>query len=231
MFKLTTLALASFLLLTSQQYAQQYTASNSTQDLENYTTRATQFVQENTNGSPFLNEAFESGSILNDSNVLIPNVVLRYNALHDEFQIKESLNQSEESIQAIRKTSELFVKMGSNLYTYLLPVNGAGGYYSVLFEGHKISLYKKDSKNFVEGAQSVNMMTGNHPNRLVDRSAYFIIIDNGELVELTGSRNRKLKAIAGEKRNALKKYVKNNSLNIKKEEDLIQTVNYFNENF
>ncbi len=236
MFRISSIAFLSVLLFSSPQYAQQYTESNSqndtnlSQDIQNYTTRATRFVQENTNGTPYLNQNFETGSLLNESTVLVSNVVLRYNALHDEFQVKQSVSESDERLQAVRKTSELFVKMGDDIYTYLLPVNGAGGYYNILFEGNKINLYKKDSKKFVEGAKSVNMMTGDHPNRLVDESSYFIIIDDGELVELTGSRNRKLQAIAGKKRNELRKYVKENNLNVNREEDLIQAVNYFNGN-
>lgn len=237
MFRISLIAFVSFLLFSSPQFAQQYTENNSqndtnlSQDLQNYTTRATRFVQENTNGTPYLNENFEAGSLLNESNVLVSNVVLRYNALYDEFQVKKSLNDSEDNAQAVRKTSEIFIKMGGNIYTYLLPVNGAGGYYNILFEGTQINLYKKDSKKFVEGAKSVNMMTGDHPNRLVDESSYFIILNDGELVELTGSRNRKLQAIAGEKRNELRKYVKENKLNVNREEDLIQAVTYFNKNF
>ena len=237
MFRISLIAFVSFLLFSSPQFAQQYTENNSqnntnlSQDLQNYTTRATRFVQENTNGTPYLNENFEAGSLLNESNVLVSNIVIRYNALYDEFQVKKSFNDSEDNVQALRKTSDIFIKIGDNIYTYLLPVDGAVGYYNILCEGKKVDLYKKDSKKFVEGAKSVNMMTGDHPNRLVDESSYFIILNNGELVELTGSRNKKLQTIAENKRNELRKYVKENKLNLNREEDLIQAVTYFNENF
>jgi len=237
MFKISSIALFTVLLLSTPQYAQQYTENNTpnntnvSQELQNYTTRATRFVHENTNGTPYLNQNFESGSILNDDKVLVPNLMLRYNALHDEFQVKKSMIDNDENIQAVRKTSEIYVQMGDAVYTYLLPVNGAGGYYNILFEGNKIDLFRKDSKKFVEGAKSVNMMTGDHPNRLIDESSYFIVVNDGELVQLTGSRNRKIQAIAGNNRSEVRRYVKDNGLNVNREDDLIKVVKYVNENF
>lgn len=237
MFKILSFTFVSFLLLSSPHYAQQYSENNSenianlSQELENYTTRAKRHVSENTNGSPFLNESFIMGSLLNQDNILVTGVALRYNAFHDEFQVKKSMGESDENVEAIRKTSEIYIQMGDAMYAYLLSVNGTSGYFNILFEGKNINLYKKNSKKFVEGAKSVNMMTGNHPNRLVDETAYFIVVDNGELLELTGSRNAKVQAIARNNRNEVRKYVKDNGINVNREDDLIKLVKFVNKNF
>lgn len=237
MLKTTIFHLLTVLLISSPLFAQQYTENenqnntSTSQKLEDYTSRATRYVEDNTNGSPFLKESFEIGSILNEGGVVVSNVSLRYNAFHDEFQVKQNINDSDDQIQAVRKSTDLFIKTGDDVYTYLLPSDGVGGYYNILVEGKKAQLFKKSSKKFIEGVQSVNMMTGNHPNRLVDESSYYIVNSNGEITELQKSKNKKLQAIAGDKRNELKKYAKSSNLNANKEEDLIKLVKYYNQNF
>lgn len=237
MLKLKSIALFTAILLTTPQFAQQYqennsqNGSNASLDLQNFTTRANQYNSQNTNGTPYLNEHFEGGSLINENTVVASNVYLRYNAVHDEFQIKQTPNERDDRVQAVRKAPEVYVKMGDNIFTYVVPGDGVGGYYNVLFEGKKINLYKKYTKKFVEGQKSVNMMTGNVPNRLVNESAYYIVNSKGEFTELPNSRNRKFQAIAGDKRNELRKYASANNLNINREEDLVILVEYYNNSF
>lgn len=237
MLRTTFFTLITVLLISTPKFAQQYTENlnqnntNISQDLENFTSRATRYNQENTNGSPFLKEGFETGSILNENSVLVSNVLLRYNAFHDEFQVKQSLKESDDKIKAVRKSTDLLMKIGDDVYAYFLPSEGIGGYFKILVEGKKKNLLKKSSKKFIEGAQSVNMMTGNHPNRLIDESSYYVVDNNGEIIELPNSKNKKFETIAGDKRNELKKHAKSNNLNVNKEEDLIKLVEYYNQNF
>jgi hypothetical protein len=237
MLRLKSIALFTAILITAPQFAQQYQESNTqngsnvSRELQDFTTRANQYNSQNTTGSPYLNEEFESGSLINENAVVASNVYLRYNAVHDEFQIKQSPNERDDRVQAIIKAPEVYVKIGDDIFTYVTPGDGVGGYYNILFEGKKINLYKKYSKKFVEGQKSVNMMTGNVPNRLVNESAYYIVNNKGEFTELPNSRNRKFQAIAGDKRNDLRKYAGANNLNINREEDLIRLVEYYNSKF
>lgn len=237
MLRTTLFTLITVLLLSTPQFAQQYTENinqnspNTSQELENFTSRATRYAQENTTGTPFLKEDFETGSILNENSVLVSNVFLRYNAFHDEFQVKQNLNESDDKIQAVRKSTDLLIKMGDEVYTYLLPTDGIGGYFNIVVEGEKKNLFRKYTKKFIEGAQSVNMMTGNHPNRLIDSNSFYVVDSKGKVTELPNSKNKKFQAIAGDKRNELKKYAKSSNLNVNKEEDLIKLVEYYNQNF
>ena len=237
MLKSITIALLISILFTTPQFAQQYTENNSqnnagiSQDIQNYTTRANQYNQQNTNGTPYHNDQFENGSLINGNIIVASNVYLRYNAVHDEFQIKQTPNVSDDRIQAVRKSPEVFVKLGNELFTYVVPGNGVGGYYSVLVEGKKINLYKKFAKKFVEGRKSVNMMTGDVPNRLVNESSYFIVTSKGEFTKLPKRKNRKFQVIGGDKSNDLRKYANAKNLNINREEDLIKLVEYYNNSF
>ncbi len=230
MIKQLAFVLISLVFFSTSSKAQQYSDSNS-KELQNYTTRASKYNPENTKGTPYQTEDFQTGSLLNESTVIFPDVALRYNALNDEFQIKSSLNESNKNIQAVMKKTDLYVKVGDAIYTYLLPSGEVGGYYNVLVEGTKKSIYKKLSKKFVEGAQSVNMMTGNHPNRLVDETKYYLVSEDGTIEELPNSKNRRLKLIAAKDYKSFKKYAKSNDLNVKSEEDLIKLVEYYNQTY
>ncbi len=228
MNKILSLSLIVFTLTITPLFAQQYT-ENTNEEIQNYTIRAKSINLDNTKGSPFENDEFVLGSILSDNSTLISNVYLRYNAHQDEFQIKPTLNVPDMNVQAIKKSTDFFIKMGDEIYTYKLPQDGFGGYYQILVEGNNVDLLKKISKKFIEGQNSVTMMTGNHPNRLIDESSYVVSKDN-KIIEVTGSKNKILEAIAGDQKNELKKYTKSEKLNVKKEEDLIKVVNYYNEN-
>lgn len=228
MNKILSLSLIVTTLTISPIFAQQYT-ENTNEEIQNYTIRAKSINLENTKGSPFENDEFILGSILSDNSTLISNVYLRYNAHQDEFQIKPTPNAPDVNVQAIKKSTDFFIKMGDVIYTYKLPQDGFGGYYQILVEGNNVDLLKKISKKFIEGQNSVTMMTGNHPNRLIDESSYVVSKDN-KIIEVTGSKNKILEAIAGDQKNELKKHTKSEKLNVKKEEDLIKAVNYYNEN-
>ncbi|WP_339610022.1 hypothetical protein [uncultured Planktosalinus sp.] len=230
MIKPLAFIVLSLILFPTSTKAQQYSDSNS-KELLNYTTRASKYNPENTKGSPYLTDEFQKGSLLNESSVMFPDVALRYNALNDEFQVKNSIYESNDNILAVMKKTDVYVKIGDAIYTYLLPSGETGGYYNVLVEGAKKSIYKKLSKKFVEGAQSVNMMTGNHPNRLVDETKYYLVDSNGTIEELPNSKNRKLKLIAKKNYKEFKKYAKSNDLNANDDEDLIKLVKYYNQNY
>tara|TARA_R110000850_G_scaffold199977_1_gene326117 strand:+ start:9552 stop:10241 length:690 start_codon:yes stop_codon:yes gene_type:complete len=228
MNKILSLFLVAFTITINPIFAQQY-SENTAEEILNFTTRAKTINLDNTNGSPFENEEFVLGSILSENNILISNIYLRYNAYQDEFQIKQNPNAGDDKIQAIKKSTEFYVKMGDEIFTYKLPQDGMGGYYNILVEGNKVDLLKKISKKFVEGQKSVTMMTGNHPNRLIDESSYVVAKDD-KIIEVTGSKNKILEAIAGDQKNELKKYTKSENLNVKKEDEMIKAVNYYNEN-
>ncbi len=228
MNKLFSLILLIFTFTINPLFAQEY-SENTSEEILNYTTIAKKVNLENTKGSPYENEEFVLGSILSENNTLISNVYLRYNAYQDEFQIKQNPNASDDNVQAIKKSTDFYVKMGDEIFTYKLPQDGYGGYYNIVAEGNKIDLLKKISKKFIEGQNSVTKMTGNHPNRLIDESSFVVIKNDGKIEELTGSKNKIIEAIAGDDKNELKKHTKAEKLNVKKEEDLIKAVNYYNE--
>lgn len=223
------------LLVTLSNFAQQYSEKdnqNNSQNLQNYTTRTTKFEPSfNTQGTPFENDNFVLGSLLSEDEILVSNIALRYNAFRDEFQVKQSLANNDENLQAVIKRTDLFVKMGDDIFTYVVTPEGATkGYFDILYEGASFSLYKKITKKFIEGIKPVNTMKSNTPNRYVEDVKYFLVDKNNSFDELPNSRNKTIKIIGGNKRNELKKYVQESDLNVKEEQDLIQVVKYANEN-
>lgn len=216
-------------------FAQHYTENNtqnsekSTVTIEEFLTPAKKITQD-FKGSPFANETFVPGALLSNNEVLISNIFLRYNAYQDEFQVKKSMIATENNIEAIRKTQAIYIKIANDIYTYKIPdaTQGVGGYYQILLEGNTFDLFKKNSKKFIEGADSVNKMTGNHAARIVDESFYYLVNSKGKFLELPSSKSKKIDAIGGANKSELKKFIKSNRLNIKKEEDLIKIISHIN---
>lgn len=220
----------------AQEYSEsnnQFNSSNNTQDLQSYTTRAVIYEPKyNTNGTPYENEDFVMGSLLGENNVLVSNVVLRYNAVRDEFQVKKSLNKNDNNILAVIKKTDLFVKMGTDVFTFVLTADdGVKGYFNILLEGNKLSVYKKISKKYQEGEKPINSMKSNTPNRFIDDVKYYLVNEDKEFMELPNSKSKRIKLISSDNRKELKKFSKTENLNIKKEEDLIKLVEYYNQNF
>jgi len=230
------LLLVVSILIFGSTNAQQYSENNSQNSekssvtIEEYLTSAKKITQE-FKGSPFINETFVAGALLNNNEVLISNIFLRYNAFQDEFQVKKSMNAAETNLEAIRKTQDVYIKIANDIYTYKIPdaTQGIGGYYQNLLEGNTFDLFKKNSKKFIEGADSVNKMTGNHAARIVDESFYYLVNSDGKFMEIPSSKRKRIDAIGGSKTNELKKFIKNNKLNINKEEDLIKIISHIND--
>lgn len=215
----------------AQQYSENNTqlSEKSPVTIEEYLTPAKKITQD-FKGSPFANETFVSGALLSNNGVLISNIFLRYNAYQDEFQVKKLMNAAETNLEAIRKTQDVYIKIANDIYSYKIPdaTQGIGGYYQILLEGNTFDLFKKNSKKYIEGADSVNKMTGNHAARIVDESFYYLVNSEGKFMELPSSKSKKIDAIGGENKNNLKKFIKTNKLNIKKEEDLIKIISHIN---
>lgn len=180
-------------------------------------------------GSPYVNSNFELGNIYLNSKLIIENVPLRYNAFADEMEFKESLNDLDEDSKALIKSPEVDLEIGNTLYVFV-PYQGGveeGGYFEVLIRGKKYDLFKKYNKKFSEGRKAQTSMSKDIPAKFTDNPVFFIVSDEGIFYELPTKR-RAFSKIFLNKENEIDNYIKNNRLNVQKEQDLIKIINYFN---
>jgi hypothetical protein len=179
-------------------------------------------------GTPYYNASFILGEIYQNNKLIANNIALRYNVAADEFEVKESLTTDNSEARLLTKSSDVFVKINKTIFIFAL-YNGSiegGGYFQVIFEGEKYSFYKKLIKKLTPAKKAKTSITTDTPAIFTDKIIYFIVTKNGKYYEFPSSKSKKIK-VFGSKKEIIKKYIKENKLNLNKEEDLKKTIQYF----
>ena len=224
------LALAAFVaLLTSTNLTAQNAPDDqsSAQYITNSPIRAYPTV-ERISGSPYENKEFVLGNILIDGKIVRNNVAIRYNALRDEMEIKNRLDDHNRTGRVLSKNTAVYVKILNKTYIYSISKNDVpAGYFLALHEGEKFDLYKKTYKEYVDGAESMTGVTRGIPAMYKEKESYFLLNkEDGSLQELPKSRNGKL-GLFKDKKKQMKSYANENRLNVNKEFALIKLLKYY----
>lgn len=180
-------------------------------------------------GTPYNHPSYLPGNVYKGKDLLATNVALRYNALADEMEIKESLDTSDKDAKALTKSPEIYVKIANKDIFVFVPYDGGiegGGYFQVLMEGNKIDLFKKVKKEFTPAKPANTSITRDIPAKFADKPVYYIVNKEGKFFELPSSKKKKLKVFA-ENEKMMKNYVNSNSLDLNDEKDLIRAIRYY----
>ncbi|MDX1462012.1 MAG: hypothetical protein R3359_03065 [Marinirhabdus sp.] len=181
-------------------------------------------------GSPYAEEEFQQGNIYKNGKLVASNVAVRYNVSRDEIEVKSAVNLSNTQARVMKANPEIHVRVLNDTYVYMKPKaeDQPSGYFNVMYEGEHFHLYKKLKKRFIEGKKAVNSVARDIlPTYQEDYDLYLVDANTNELIELNGSRNRKLKAFPSHNKE-LKKYTKTEDLNINKDYSLQKLVAYYN---
>jgi hypothetical protein len=87
-------------------------------------------------GTPYSNPKFVLGSILRNDTVIFNMVALRYNAISDQIEIKETLITPNEEIRNLKKSAALVAKMGDTKFIFM-PFDGSiseGDFLEVIYK-------------------------------------------------------------------------------------------------
>ena len=182
----------------------------------------------NTNGSIYNDKNFQRGSIFVDGKLAASNVGLRYNAQSEEIEYMERLGSQGTVANVIKKRENVDVKILNDRYVYLPTPSKKfkDGYLIVLEENDKLTLYKKLSKDFIEGKKSVNSYTRDVPDSFKEREVLFIKMNGEEIKEVSNSKGKRKKLFSS-KESEVASYLKTEKLNIRKDEDLIKALKYY----
>lgn len=181
-------------------------------------------------GSPYNHPAYLPGNVYKDGELLATGVGLRYNAVADEIEIKESITSANEGAKLLTKSPDIYVKINNTDIFVFAPYQGGiegGGYFQVLYEGNKYDLYKKHVKDFKPGKKATTSITRDVPPKFTDSPVYYIVTRDGKFYELPSSRSKKLK-VFGKNQEKMKEYVTANKLDLNIEQDLLDTIKYYN---
>ena len=172
-------------------------------------------------GTPYYQESFLLGNVFLENELLLSNAALRYNAIADEIEYKDSLNDEDEDAKALVKSKEIYATIMKDTYVFI----PAKGYFIVIFDGSNFSLLKKVTKKYFPAKEAKNNYETPTIAKFSDRVAYHIYTKNGEMYELPNSKSKKLKAF-GNSEKIVKDYIKKNDLDLNKEKDLKKVILY-----
>lgn len=173
----------------------------------------------------YANPNFVQGKIFQGEQLVKDDVPMRYNAYADEIEIKKS--PSDASYGALTKSPDIFVKMFRDIYVFV-PFDGSnekGGYFNVLSDGKTYDLYKKTKALYREPQKAQTSYQKDMPPSFPKTVTYYLV-QNGTFLEMPSGKSKILKMM-DRKKNEMKKYIKENNIDLDKEGDLIKTISYF----
>ena len=179
-------------------------------------------------GTPYNNPSFLLGNIYKEGKLLADNLAIRYNAVADEMEVKQTLSSDDENARVLTKSQDIYVKIVDDIYVFV-PYQGGvenGGYFQVIFEGSQTALYKKHIKDFKPEKKATSSITKTLPPVFKDKPVFYLVTKSGKFYQMPKSRSKKLK-VFGEKQNQMKAFTKQYNLDLNKQKDLLTAVIYF----
>ncbi len=174
-------------------------------------------------GTPYSDEIFNKGVVFENNASKIKDLFFRYNAFEDNIEVKKKLSDGDSEIFILKKDPNILVKLNNE---YLIFDEKINGYYQILFIGNNYKLYKKLYKKYFKPKTAKSSFEKDILATYKDIPKYYLVDNENELYEFQDSKNKKIN-LFGNKKSEIKKYVKNNRLNINEEDILIKIVRYF----
>lgn len=178
-------------------------------------------------GSQYENKQFLPSTVIQNGKVILNNLSLRYNALSDQMEVKDENAVIDKAKMALWKDPNSIVKVLNDSYVYITPEKsvGNGGYFKILADEENGKLYKKTTVKYIPGEKAATPYEKDKPASFI-RDVKFYIVQNGKYTELPERKSKVLDAMS-DKKSEVKKYIKENRLNTKNEEDLGKIASYY----
>lgn len=197
--------------------------------LNSMTTRTSLYVDnpyEKVEGNPYVEKEFQKGEVVFKDSSKISGVLMRLNHNTDQIEFMEK-----DEILGFSKPEELArASFGNRNFTYERYNLGKKilyGYFEVLVNGYCKLLYRRESIIKREQLPPSEMSGGNYRDYFRTTEDYYLLIDSEPAKKIIKSQKSVLKTLADQE-TELKKYIKENGLKIKHEENLVEVINYYN---
>lgn len=179
------------------------------------------------NGSPYLNEVetFTSGSFIADDTILVKDVLLRFNAYSQQFEIKD--NNEIKALQANERIKS--VNLNNRYFINHLYFNGKffeKGFMEVIYEG-EISIYKKNVCQIKEGYYNATVSAGHKNDSFSHEEEYYIKTESDQNPKKFFLGKSAFLKELGDKKESVKSYMKKNKLSPKKDDELMEILKYY----
>lgn len=179
-------------------------------------------------GTPYITKDFVTASISPLNQIF----KVRYNAVSDDMEVM----QDEKVLILNKKNKDYIINITSGNKTYKIlsykddSNKETTGYFVVLSENDKISLYKKEKKKFFKAKSasyaksSYSSSEGSKPEFKDLKPKYYIFKD-GKLEEML-LKKKALLALYPEKASEIKSFMKKNRIKLSEEEDLKKLISF-----
>lgn len=150
-------------------------------------------------------------------------LMLRYNAYHDEFEMK---NLETNQAAPLNKVAgdRLTFNLGKSVYVYTDYIDAKGepavGYLNILAETPTATIYKKDKVILQAAVESDNSYKASKPAMYKKgREEFYIRLKDGKITELPDSKKDFAKLFPGKDKEVLD-YIKQNKIDLDDQQDL-----------
>ena len=188
-------------------------------------------------GTPYLEEDFVKGVIVDEKNDKNSAAYLRYNNYSDVFEIKLEFNSK--SVNSLERTpnykfivnGEKYILINSPKVINKYHYRNGNGYVVALKETDNLSLYKRYAKQYEKGKKAISNYDADKPARLNTKTSYIFKFKD-EYVTVEPHKKKVLDAFT-DKKAEIKKFIKENKIKFRggtegEEEDLIKVLDYYN---
>jgi hypothetical protein len=198
------------------------------ENVERIGSNNTEYLPDESIGSPYSNTIFLLGNIYEENKVIASNYALRYNAMQDEIEVKETLYVEDSEIKILTKNPEIYVKIMDDMFVFRDAVEGSheAGYFQVLHVGTVYNLYKKVAKKYYAAKKAQNSFESDVLATYADRPIYYLVSQESDFQEFGSSKSKRLKVFKN-KQSEIKKLVKSGKIDLTNEEDLTRVVKYY----
>lgn len=181
------------------------------------------------NGTPFLNKNFEPGILELHDGKKSEEILLRYNIAQDIFEILQGKDTL--TINRPFEIKNIFLNNKTFIYDPKLRENEdrkQNGFFEVLVNG-KLTLYKKSKKDLSFDSFAGNYQGGSGTKEYyyVDKISFVGKTSEGPAFLIKSSKS--LINNLSDHKSEVKSYIKKQNIKLKKEEDLIKLVEFYNQ--
>ena len=182
-------------------------------------------------GSPYTSFDFKSTKLFYKDE-FVGDIFYRFNSLNQEIEIKTT-NSQDEGIRALGRDKEIAITIDGKPMSFKTFIDKTdrttNGYLITLVDTGEYKLYKRYHATFQEGLKAPNSFAKDVPAKFTQYVEYYLEREGANRVDyIKLKKGSVLKTVSNEKRNALKDYIKENELNLRKEGDLVQVIRFLN---
>lgn len=179
-------------------------------------------------GSPYETESFQPGTVSNKKLIDTKSFYFRYNIFNDTMEMKE--NQFDEDLYGLIKSLNIYAKIRGKEYHYEIYTEDNKkstdeGYFILISKGAKVNLYLRKTKSFIDAIPAKDTFRKEEKATFKDYEDYYY--KTGRVLILLPTKKKDLLEVLSDHETEIKKYLKEEKINLKNEGDLIKLMKYY----